>query len=244
MALRRVNEPFYQRYILENHYTNRPFYGSSEIPLFEKTADSVATSLVTKVPDTESYELRGRLRFANEDFKNALVDFENAVRLSYGRPNLRLLDYIADTYSKVNKYPEAIKYYTMQVDSSKNKRDVLWHRGLCKRELEDYRGALSDFSRALLITERQITSVSDYFLLTVSASCKLSLGENLDAKVLLNKVPLQQIPQGDSGYFYYLKGLADYHLKYKESACANWSKAGEHGYAEAYEAIKSYCNKH
>ena len=86
-------------------------------------------------------------------------------------------------------------------------------------------------------------SVSDYFLLSGTASCKLSLGEYLDAKVILNKLTPKQIADGDVGYIYYLKGFADYNLNYKESACTNWSKAGENGYTEAYDAIKSYCNK-
>lgn len=243
LALRRVKEPFYQHYLLCNHFQNKPFYGSSDAALYERIADSVATSLLAKVPSSEIYQLRGILRFCNKNFKAALVDFESAVRLSYGRPNLELLDYAAEAYSENGNYPSAIMHYTMELDSAKNKKSVLLHRGLCKREVEDYRGALSDFSKALLINEQKLVTVSDCSLLSLSASCKLSLGEYLDAKVILNRLTPKQITDGDAGYVYYLKGLADYQLKYKESACANWSKSGENGYAGAYEAIKSYCNK-
>ena len=242
LAFRRVKEPFYQKYLLENYF----YYGpenTEESLLYKKVVDSTASSLLNKIPSAENYQLRGERRFGTEDYKDALADFENALRLSYGKPSLELLDYVASTYDKLNNYPEAIKYYTMALDSAKDRKRVLWHRGLCKRELEDYRGALSDFSKALQSHDSRYIPLSDYFLFSVMASCKLSLGEYLDAKVILNKITPKLIADGDAGYIYYMKGFADYNLNYKESACANWSKAGEHGYTEAYDAIKSYCNK-
>ena len=41
---------------------------------------------------------------------------------------------------------------------------------------------------------------------------------------------------------YYNRGATKLKLKEKESACLDFSKAGELGDAEAYEAIKNFCN--
>jgi len=38
------------------------------------------------------------------------------------------------------------------------------------------------------------------------------------------------------------RGLAKIRLGQKDDGCLDLSKAGELGYAEAYEAIKEYCN--
>jgi Flp pilus assembly protein TadD len=50
-----------------------------------------------------------------------------------------------------------------------------------------------------------------------------------------------QLDSKDSGS-YYNRGVAKSMLKQKASACLDYSKAGELGYADAYEAIKEYCN--
>jgi len=39
------------------------------------------------------------------------------------------------------------------------------------------------------------------------------------------------------------RGYAKYSLGDKDGACLDWSKAGELGYSDAYDAIKKYCNQ-
>ena len=41
---------------------------------------------------------------------------------------------------------------------------------------------------------------------------------------------------------YLLRGIAKLKLNQKESACLDFSKAGELGDVDAYEAIKNFCN--
>ena len=41
---------------------------------------------------------------------------------------------------------------------------------------------------------------------------------------------------------YNLRGYAKLLLGQKDNGCLDFSKAGELGYAEAYETIKEYCN--
>ncbi len=41
---------------------------------------------------------------------------------------------------------------------------------------------------------------------------------------------------------YYNRGLAKIGLGQKDSGCLDLSKAGEMGYADAYEFINEYCN--
>ena len=50
-----------------------------------------------------------------------------------------------------------------------------------------------------------------------------------------------QLNSKDEGS-YHFRGLAKLKLNQKENACLDFSKAGELGDADAYEAIKSFCN--
>ena len=79
--------------------------------------------------------MRGSLRFSlssssNENLKNAVNDFDKALELSYSRPSLTLLSYLAHGYQEMKIYSNSIKYYTMELDSAKDKGDVLFHRAL------------------------------------------------------------------------------------------------------------------
>ena len=44
------------------------------------------------------------------------------------------------------------------------------------------------------------------------------------------------------GYAYYNRGLAKIRLGQKDDGCLDLYKAGELGFAEAYDLIKQYCN--
>ena len=46
----------------------------------------------------------------------------------------------------------------------------------------------------------------------------------------------------NSAAVYYGRGLVKLIIMQKESGCLDLSKAGELGYAEAYESIKKHCN--
>jgi hypothetical protein len=43
-------------------------------------------------------------------------------------------------------------------------------------------------------------------------------------------------------FAYYNRGSAKYNLNQKNSACLDWSKAGELGFSEAYDAIQRSCD--
>jgi hypothetical protein len=45
------------------------------------------------------------------------------------------------------------------------------------------------------------------------------------------------------GLAYYKRGLIKFFSGQKESGCLDLSKAGELGYADAYDAIKNYCGQ-
>ena len=48
---------------------------------------------------------------------------------------------------------------------------------------------------------------------------------------------------GEIGAVFYNRGMANLELGLIDQACVDWSKAGELGFAEAYDSIKEYCNK-
>jgi len=70
---------------------------------------------------------------------------------------------------------------------------------IAKYELEDYSGAISDYTKAIEINPMYVDA-------------------------------------------YYRRGLTKLILGQKDSGCMDLSKAGELGYAKAYDAIKELCN--
>lgn len=133
-----------------------------------------------------------------------------------------------------------------------------WHvyisRGDLKLELGDYRGALNDYNTAVRISgivdgdnEPFIYSIFPFLL--NRAFAKLKLGDFKGVIEDCNK-SIENYPRNNKNLLsnwealsYYYRGFAKYNLGNSNSACIDWSKAGELGYMEAYEAIKEYCNK-
>lgn len=110
---------------------------------------------------------------------------------------------------------------------------ILRFRGNCKMELEDYRGAISDYEIA---TNFKVEVSSELF--SRIGWCKMQLENYVAAKIDFNQAILLDMKEG-ANYFY--RGICNYNIKLKESACKDWSKAGELGYEKAYDSIKEYC---
>ena len=106
-------------------------------------------------------------------------------------------------------------------------------RGNSKYKLNDYRGAILDYNKAIelnpTLAEAYINrgntknDLNDYRGAILDFNKAIELNPTL-AKVFNNR------------------GTAKSFLGDKNGSCLDWSKAGELGYGNAYDSIKKYCN--
>jgi hypothetical protein len=83
---------------------------------------------------------------------------------------------------------------------------------LQKKEIQDQPGATADFKKTIEYSNQKI----------------------LDNRIDSKSPNLQ--------YYRYYRGLARIALGQKDDGCLDLSKAGEFGYEDAYEMIKTYCH--
>lgn len=107
----------------------------------------------------------------------------------------------------------------------------------CKKELKDYYGAISDYNKAISMTN-QSKYPPYHRLIADRAFCKLMLQDNANALIDVNKaIELDS----ENGRYYALKGGVLIQLGMKKEGCLQLSKAGELGFNGAYELIASNC---
>ena len=128
-----------------------------------------------------------------------------------------------------------------------SKADVYIQRGNVKSQLEDYRGAIADYSKAIEIENDPNNKKGRYY---INPNCyalayfnrglaKSNLKDYNGSLIDFSKVIALNPKEADA---YYNRGLSKLNLNQKESACLDFSKAGELGHENAYELIKKYCN--
>ena len=105
-------------------------------------------------------------------------------------------------------------------------------QGNAKYNLQDYRGAIQDYNKAIEINPQD---ASTYYNRGVT---KGKLEDYRGAIQDFNKA-IEINPQYATAY--YNRGVAKYRLNDKSGACLDWSKAGELGAMQAYDNIKQFC---
>ena len=144
------------------------------------------------------------------------------------------LFYKARDSEKNGNYQEAINYYTSYLIKYPNDAAAYNNRGNAKADLEDYRGSIQDFNKAIEINPNIETAYNNHGV------AKYNLGDYQGSIRDYNKT-IEINPNYASAY--YNRGIAKYNLGDKIGACLDWSKAGELGNINAYELIKRHCNE-
>ncbi len=129
-------------------------------------------------------------------------------------------DFIKNAYLNMQKaIPDSADFY-------------MW-RGIIKDDQEDYRGAISDFTKAI---ERYPLS---YRLYSWRGSAAVGAGECPSCAISdLNRAI--QLNSRDSGSHFY-KGMALQQIGDKKGACNSWRKALSLGHKYSSVAIKMWC---
>ena len=169
----------------------------------------------------EYYKI-GKQKAENKDFHGAIMSFTTALEME---------DH--------EKFPQVMGTYFLE-------------RGNSKQELSDFRGAISDLSASIgwftayvHIAKKNNAnlhpSTADLFSSSYASRAFAKLGMNdLDAALLDITEALVFSPR--SGNLFELRGLIQIRLGLKDSACLDFSRAGELGVEGAYELIKEWCN--
>ena len=114
--------------------------------------------------------------------------------------------------------------------------------------LKDYRGAILDFTKSIETFKDYILSIKNinpttYTVMAIAYSkraySKIGLNNLNEAILDVNEAIVLNPKDGD---FYILRGEIKFLLGQKDSACLDFSRAGELGANGAYERITGNCN--
>ena len=147
--------------------------------------------------------------------------------------------FVLDTEKAEHQYYMVeISNHTKDIENNPNNSYAYCERGTAKSMLEDYRGAVLDFTKAMTIDPR-LTALCSFD----RGNAKACIGDQLGAIADFSK--FIEINPEDNRHMlpmaYGNRGLAKLKINQKESGCLDLSKAGELGLDEAYEVIKKYC---
>jgi tetratricopeptide (TPR) repeat protein len=112
--------------------------------------------------------------------------------------------------------------------------DAFFARGNVKMKLQDYYGAIADYSAAIMINENYIEA---YFNRGRAKQFLLAYEDAIN-----DCTKIIQINSGNVDA-YYMRGILRINFGDMKNGCLDLSKAGELGDLKAYEVIKEKCNQ-
>jgi len=96
--------------------------------------------------DSKGYLNRGIVKGKLKDFREAIEDYNQALKLSPESPDIYYNRGIA--YFDLKEYPQAIKDYSQAIKLNPDYPDAYYNRGYVYRYLNDKQAAIKDFEQA------------------------------------------------------------------------------------------------
>ena len=236
---------------LDSMYSSNPRdisypINKSEI-LFRELNDTVGSinvwnNFIKNYPDyLYAYQALSNIKAKILDFEGAIVVLENASKID--PKNSTVISVRADYREKIGDFIGALRDYNLLININPKESYYFFNRGVVKNNLGDKRGALSDFSEAINLD----TNVEKYGYYSMRAGVKMDMKDNFGAIIDYNnaiEIILKDEYHSQNGLsnLYYWRGWAKLYNSDLDGACFDWSKAGELGMEEAYDAIKENCN--
>ncbi len=175
------------------------------------------------------YRLIGKAKMDAGDVDGAIEDFEAAIKKKDGESQHY---HLYQALFSNGSYKEALDQINFAIAENKDFYGYYLNRGNTKLMLGDFTNALSDYDHALLL---EPTIPDSYFL----------RGQALDT---LNRHELAIIDftraidlNPKDGTYYSKRGNARFAMGNRNAACLDWTIAGNLGYYEDFNKIKSIC---
>lgn len=173
---------------------------------------------------------RGRIYLINQEYKKALKDLDSSIILN---KNNALAYYLrSKVHFKMNNFESALS--DLSIDSLTNTKEWYYYnqRGLTLIKLERYLESISDFDKAIEMSEEALPYNNRGF-------SKFKLGKLKEA---LRDCEKSLELHSENSWAYYNLGLIKYQMKLKEAACADFAMALDLGKIEAQIELDSKCN--
>jgi tetratricopeptide (TPR) repeat protein len=133
----------------------------------------------------------------------------------------------------IHNYKKEVVALTKELKINPGNAVALYKRGSAKDNLNDFRGAISDYSKAIELDPQNV----QYYI--GRAYAKFGLVDYRGSIADFTKA-IEIAPKCAEAYYW--RGFMKIQLNQKESGCLDFSKAGELGHEDAYSAIVNYCN--
>jgi tetratricopeptide (TPR) repeat protein len=192
---------------------------------------SIFYSFICYGQTAAEYSESGTAKEELEDYQGAILDYTMAIKIE--PRNMMLYLKRGDAKYFLNDFRGAIADYSKGIEIDPNFAVLYISRGSRKDDLKDHQGAILDYKKANKINPDS----NIYGLMGISY---YSLKKYQEAIINLNKA-IELDPDNFGAYHY--RGIVKIKIGQKNSACLDWSKAGELGYTEAYNLIAKYCKK-
>jgi len=193
--------------------------------------------------DLESITIKatfdGIILQANGQYLEAINLYDFAIQ---SNPNSISVCILYDERGKaklaLNDYLGALTDFTIALEKNIiGASKTHFERGKTKHFLGDYRGAILDYNKSLLLN---IDVEYKEEILMWRGFSKFALRDCDEALLDLN---IATAINSRNSLAAYLKGMVLICLYKMEEGCTELSRAGELGYYEAYEAIRTHCNR-
>lgn len=175
------------------------------------------------------YRLIGKAKMEVGDVDGAIKDFEAALDKNAGESQHYYL-YLA-LYTN-REYKEALAQINLAINENKNFYGYYLNRGNTKLLLGDFNEALTDYDYALFLEP----SVPDSYFLRGQVLDTLQKHE----LAIVDFTKAIDLNPKDGTYFS-KRGNARYAMGNRNAACLDWTIAGNLGYYEDFDKIKSLC---
>ena len=139
-------------------------------------------------------------------------------------------------------YISAISDLTKVIETEEDGHVIgsLFIRATCKGKVGDHRGALLDYNTLFLIMQHEnipeTEATANIYLDRGITRMRLEDHEGAEGD-FTRAIELKN----NYGQAFMMRGLMRYILGFTETACLDYSRAGELGISEAYEVIKEQC---
>lgn len=173
-----------------------------------------------------------KIQIDNSEFQNALDDINKLISTEIKTSEIYTLR--GQCENELNKKPESLQSFQEAISLDKNYYQAYVERAIVKLELGDFISSIEDCNKAMLIKK-------DFAKIYKTKAIAYELLQDEPNAIIQYEAAIKY---GDnSGENNYKLGVLILNKGDIDAGCRYLSKAGEKGYMDAYDLIKSNCNK-